>query len=380
MHADEPSDLEFLAGSGVVEFVALLDLALVDANVGELSVLAVLELEPEGYGFFLLAHLELHRLLFLVEVEGDVLLLAGIRQELEYGVEQGLDALVLVRGTDHDRNELLGDDALADRIVDQFFGRVAFEEGLGKFVREHAGGIEHRFAVLGRIGFQVFRDLGFADILSGGTVEVVGLHPDEVDAALELVLEPDRELDEDGVQPELFDKLGLDLDRVCADAVALVDEGDSRDMVALELPVDGDRLGLNAGDGAQDENGAVQNTEGAFDLDREVHVAGGIDQVDRIILPGDVRGGGLYRYTALPLKIHGIHRRTDAIFAVNFMNSMYFVAVKQNTFRQGGLAGVDVGADSNIAHFGDFYAHFLPNLSLGMNDWIYDSNGTLLKA
>ncbi|MPN22645.1 hypothetical protein SDC9_170028 [bioreactor metagenome] len=48
VHADEAADLEALAGPGVVELVALLELALVDADVGELAVLAVLELEAQG--------------------------------------------------------------------------------------------------------------------------------------------------------------------------------------------------------------------------------------------------------------------------------------------------------------------------------------------
>ena len=50
VHAHEAADLEALARARVVELGALLDVALVDADVGELAVLAVLELEAEGHG------------------------------------------------------------------------------------------------------------------------------------------------------------------------------------------------------------------------------------------------------------------------------------------------------------------------------------------
>ena len=47
VHADEPADLDLLAVARVDDEVVLADLALVDADVGQLAVAAILELERE---------------------------------------------------------------------------------------------------------------------------------------------------------------------------------------------------------------------------------------------------------------------------------------------------------------------------------------------
>ena len=103
----------------------------------------------------------------------------------------------------------------------------------------------------------------------------------EVDDALELVLETDGYGQEDGVEAELFCELGLDLEGVGAGAVAFVDEGEPRDVVALELAIDRDRLGLDARDRAEHEDGPVEDAQRSLDLDREVDVAGSVDEIDR---------------------------------------------------------------------------------------------------
>ena len=51
-------------------------------------------------------------------------------------------------------------------------------------------------------------------------------------------------------------------------------------LVALHLPVDGDRLGLHAGDRAEHEDRAVEHAQRALHLDGEVDVARGVDDVD----------------------------------------------------------------------------------------------------
>jgi hypothetical protein len=114
VHAHEAAYLELLAGAGVDELVALLDGALVDAHVGKLAVLAVLQLEGQGYGRqFVSLGAPSTELLVVVEVQGDVLYLGRVGQEVDNAVQEELDALVLVGGADENGHELLGDGALA---------------------------------------------------------------------------------------------------------------------------------------------------------------------------------------------------------------------------------------------------------------------------
>ena len=84
---------------------------------------------------------------------------------------------------------------------------------------------------------------------------------------------------------ELLAQLLADAERVRARAVELVDERDARHLVAAHLAVDGDRLRLHAGDAAQHQDRAVEHAQRALDLDGEVDVARGVDDVDVVPWP-----------------------------------------------------------------------------------------------
>jgi len=77
-----------------------------------------------------------------------------------------------------------------------------------------------------------------------------------------------------------------------AGAIHLVDVGEARHGVLVGLAPDGLRLRLDAGDRVEDGDGAVQHAQAALDLDREVDVAGRVDDVDPVALPLAGGGGG----------------------------------------------------------------------------------------
>src|SRR5439155_4666109 len=77
-----------------------------------------------------------------------------------------------------------------------------------------------------------------------------------------------------------------------ADSVHLVDKADPRNVVAVGLTPDRLALRLDTGDRVEHGDGAVENTQRPLDLDREVDVAGRVDDVDRVALPLALRGGG----------------------------------------------------------------------------------------
>ena len=83
-----------------------------------------------------------------------------------------------------------------------------------------------------------------------------------------------------GVAAEAVDHHVDGAPEVGAGAVHLVDEGDARDVVAVGLAPDGLGLGLDAGDGVEHDDAAVEDAQAALDLGREVDVAGGVDDVD----------------------------------------------------------------------------------------------------
>ena len=123
VHADEAADLDLLARAGVDELLALAEGALVDADVGQLAVGPVLELEGQGDGLGGRVGGEDALRPAGVEVDGPVLDLRRIGQVVDDGVEKGLDALVPIGRADEDRDELAGQDALADGGPDELLGR-----------------------------------------------------------------------------------------------------------------------------------------------------------------------------------------------------------------------------------------------------------------
>ena len=92
------------------------------------------------------------------------------------------------------------------------------------------------------------------------------------------------------------------------DAIHLVDVGDPRDAVLVGLAPDRLGLGLDAGDGVEEGDRAVEHAQRALDLDGEVDVAWRVDDVDAVVAPEGRRGGRGDRDAALLLLLHPVHR------------------------------------------------------------------------
>ena len=100
-----------------------------------------------------------------------------------------------------------------------------------------------------------------------------GLHLEQVDHALELGLRADGQLDDRGQAVEaVLDHLDAPLE-VRPDAVHLVHEADARHAVLVGLAPHRLGLGLDARDGVEDRDRAVEHAQRALDLDGEVDVA-----------------------------------------------------------------------------------------------------------
>ena len=162
--------------------------------------------------------------------------------------------------------------------------------------------------------------------------------------------------------------LCLSLSRSCAvtrnglraGAVGLIDESESRNVVAAHLPVDGHRLRLHTGNSAQHENRAVENSQRAFDLDRKIDVARRVDDVDEVVIPLAVGRGRLDGNAALALQVHGIHRRPDTVFPFDVVDHADPLRVKENSLGQRRLARIDVRANSDVSYPLEITDHSIP--------------------
>ena len=198
-----------------------------------------------------------------------------------------------------------------------------------------------------------------ADIIAHVIIVDVSLHVDQVDDTLESILLTNRQLDGHtvGVQT-IMEHLNAAVE-IGTHGIHLVDVDHAGNLVLVSLTPNGLRLRLNATLGGQDGNRAVQNAQGTLNLNSEVNVARGVDDVDtmtvlleesRIVLSlgmapiagGSSRGDG---DTTLLLLFHPVHR-SSAI--MNFTDLMVNTGVVQDTLGGGGLTCVDVGHDTDV--------------------------------
>ncbi len=135
-----------------------------------------------------------------------------------------------------------------------------------------------------------------------------------------------------------------------ADPVHLVDEADARDHVAVGLTPNRLGLRLHARDTIEDCDGSVEHPQRPLHLDREVDVAGGVDDVDGVAVPDGRGRGGRDRDAALLLLLHPVHRRRAL---VDLTDLVVDAGVEQDPLGRRGLARVDVRHDPDVSDLGE---------------------------
>ena len=175
----------------------------------------------------------------------------------------------------------------------------------------------------------------------------LGIHLDQVDDAHELVLGTDRQLqqDRDSVQT-LFNGFDAVVER-SAGAVQLIDVADTRHAVLSGLTPHSHRLRLDARHTVEYGNSTVEDTQGTLHLDGEVHVPGGVNDVDLGVMPeGGGRGGGNGN-AALLLLLHPVH---GGGAVVDLADLVGLAGVVKDALGRRRLAGIDVGHDADVAN------------------------------
>ena len=176
-------------------------------------------------------------------------------------------------------------------------------------------------------------------------IERDGLHADEVDDALEVVLSTDRNLNRHRIGAEAVDDRRAHVLEVGANAIHLVDERDARHGVLVGLAPHRLGLRLNAGDRVKHGDCTIEHAQGALHLNGEVHVPGCIDDVDAMTAPQRRRGRRGDRDAALLLLDHPVHRRATLMHLAQLVGT---TGVEEDALRDGGLARVDVGHDADV--------------------------------
>ena len=285
----------------------------------------------------------------------------GVRQIVNNCIKNVLYTLVFKCRSTVSREEVQVDGALANAALERVdVGLVAFQIGLEQVV--------------------VLLDRGFDQLLTpfldlvghiGGDVgnlvrrRIVGIRPDprlarqKVDNALELVFDTDWQHHDEWVRAQDVLDLLDDAVEVGADTVELVDEDNARNLGFVGVAPVGLRLGLDAAGSAKYPDAAVEYLQRAIDLDREIHVSRGVEQVDLVLVPLQRRRRRGDRDAALFLLRHPVHLR---LAVMHLTNAVDLPGMVQEALRHRRLPGIDVGNDADVSQLFDLgHGSFLRN-------------------
>jgi hypothetical protein len=129
-------------------------------------------------------------------------------------------------------------------------------------------------------------------------------------------------------------------------------ERQPRHVIFVRLAPDSFRLRLHAVDSVKNRHRAIEHAQRALNLDREIHVAGRIDNVDQdigpVALPRSGGRGGRNGDAALALLLHQVHRGRAFVDRPDLISH---TRIEQDALGRRGFSGVDVRHDANIACF-----------------------------
>src|SRR5690606_13386134 len=135
-----------------------------------------------------------------------------------------------------------------------------------------------------------------------------------------------------------------------AGPVHLVDERDPGHAVPVGLPPHRLALRFHPGDRVEHGDGTVEDAQGAFHLVGEVDVPGGVDEVDAVTVPGAADGGG--EDGDAPVAFLGVEVG-DGGAVVDLAAPVRGAGGVEDPLGDGGLAGVHVGEDAEVADGGE---------------------------
>ena len=362
MHLQDAAHTLLVVLHGVVDSSTCLDLTGVDTEVCQLTNEGVgSDLESQSCEGsvvgrrtgLLLFGLRIHTL--------DVLDIGRCGHIVNDSVQQLLHAAVLVgRTTDNGdqsvRNGLFADSSLQFLTGDLLTLEVLLHElfvVLGNSLNEDV-------AILLSLLAHILGDLLGAHIVAHIVVVDLSVHIDQVNDTTEGILLTDGQLDGHAVGVQTIVQHLDAAEEVSTHGVHLVDVHHTGDFVLISLTPDGLRLRLDTALSSQNGHRTVQDAQRTLDLNREVNVARGVDDVDAVtillecnrvllslrvapVASGSCGGDG---DTTLLLLNHPVH---GSAAIMNFADLVVDTGVVQNTLGSSSFTSINVGHNADIS-------------------------------
>ena len=373
LNLEETAHALTLAGTGIVHGVALADNAGVHADEHQRThELVGPELECKSDGLVVIGGVDFLHLEGLVavfvETVGDggghsgLLGLQRGGQVVHNSVQKTLHTLVLESGTTGDGYELVSNGGATDSSLERLsIDGLLHKEEFGELVVH----ISHTALQLLESHLSLFLQLGGnLRHLDGGAQLVGGVVHDgllvhHVNLTGESVLRTDGDKHGGSIGAELSADVGQHILEVGTDTVHLVHEAQTGHVVLGGLAPHRLRLGLHTGNTAEHHDSAVEHAQGALHLCGEVHVPGGINNVELEVLvledlvaalsgelfPVGRNGGGGNGNTALLFLLHPVGGGRAIVRLTELMDH---AGVEQDTFRKRGFATVNVSGNTEV--------------------------------
>jgi hypothetical protein len=89
-----------------------------------------------------------------------------------------------------------------------------------------------------------------------------------------------------------------------------------------------------------------------------------VNNINGMVVPFTMGGRRSNGNASFLFQFHGIHDRTCAVFAPDFIDFMDSVGIKKNPFSKRGFTGINMGTDSNISYPFKISDHFALSLKI----------------
>ena len=148
-----------------------------------------------------------------------------------------------------------------------------------------------------------------------------------------------------GIGGQYILDLLYDAIEIGADAVEFVDENDPRNLGIVGIAPVGLGLRFDAARAAEYADAAVEHLQRAIDLNREVHVSRGVDDVQAMLVPLATGRSRLNRNAALLFLFHEVRRGFTVVHLTGAVN---LTRQLQDALGRCGLAGVNMGEYADV--------------------------------
>ena len=276
-------------------------------------------------------------------------------------VQQLLHAAVLVGRTTDNGNQRVRNGLLADSSFQFGLGDLlALEVLLHQLFVVLSNSLDQDVAILLSLLDHILGNGLTAHVVAHVVVVDLSVHVNQVNDTTESILLADRQLNCNAVGVQTIMQHLDAAEEVGTHGIHLVDVHHTGNLVFVSLTPNGLRLRLDTTLSGQNGHRTVQNAQGALDLNSEVHVARGVDDVDAVTVllkcngiflglrmaPVASGGCGGDGNTTLLLLDHPVH---GSAAVVNFADLVVDAGVVQNTLGSRRLTSINMGHNADIS-------------------------------